>query len=103
MSDKKETDKKIETIRPGQKVEKSLLELLIHDLTIDKELITTFNENIAALQGWLAGIADIKVRETFRMFLTDAHAVMGGMAGQRRLMLEHLEKMEGQWQKMWRS
>ena len=78
--------------------EDNLLDLLINDLSIDREIHKLSSENISAAQKWLAGIQDIRVREIFRLFLEDSKGVVGKMASQRVLMLKTLKEWKNQWE-----
>lgn len=75
----------------------TLMELLIRDLSIDRELIMALRTNLTALKTWLPGIGNRQARETFRKFIEDSNGVLDGMAKQRNLMLISLAKMEGKW------
>lgn len=97
MSTEAETSKTRPAIMPGEKRETSLIDLLINDLTIDREIIKTFQGNVTALKGWLPGIGEIRTRETYRLFLDDAKTVLGAMTRQRVLMLKTLHQMRKEW------
>lgn len=77
--------------------ETTLMELLIRDLSIDRELIMALRTNFTSLKTWLPGIGNRQARETFRKFIEDSNGVLDGMAKQRNLMLISLAKMEGRW------
>jgi len=75
----------------------TLLDLLVKDLTIDREIIKSARENHTAIKGWLAGIANIEVREMFRLYIEDNARRDDATASQRELQLNTLGKMQKLW------
>lgn len=100
-----EIDTKAKTItvdgKPLHEVtrETTLMELMIRDLSIDRELIKALRTNFTAAKTWLPSIGNRQGRETFRKLLEDSSNVLDGMSKQRSLMLISLAKMEGVWRK----
>lgn len=84
-------------------VEKTLLDLLIHDLQIDREIMRTLIQNVSATRTWLVGIGNLKTREQFRLFLEDTQKVMRMMDDQRGNVLDYLFKSKDQWNKLQRQ
>lgn len=80
-------------------VEMTLFDLILRDTKIDSEIIKTFRGNLTALRGYMGGIGNMKVRETFRKFVNDAEGVMTQMAKQREIIISAIEKAQEQWDK----
>jgi hypothetical protein len=72
--------------------------LFDRDIVIDIKIIATLQTNVTALKAWLAGINDLKTRETFRMFLEDCKGVLTAMKSQHDLQLGTIRKMKKKWQ-----
>ena len=78
----------------------NVFELLIRDAETDLAIATTMRENITALRSWVGSIGNAKTRDVFKAFLDDSSQVLTSMSGQKKLILNHLNGMKAQWEKM---
>jgi hypothetical protein len=78
--------------------DRSLMELLLRDLSIDREIMMALRSNVTALKTWLPGIGNREARETFRKFCEDTSKCIDAMGKQRELQIISLKRMEKSWQ-----
>ena len=77
--------------------EKSAMELLIKDLAIDREIMTTLKRNATNFKSHLLGIGNRQVREIARNFVEDLQLGFQAMIAQRNLQMITLIRMEKKW------
>jgi hypothetical protein len=86
-----------ETEKEVKPVEMNLLDLLLRDMRINQEIFKTFRGNFTALKGYLMGIGNPTVRETFRLHIQDSERVLASLVNQTDLIVRSLEKAKNKW------